>query len=104
MHEALLIGLGFVVVGLVAGWILRRRTPRLAHVCHFGALALVRILAAVALGWAIARLLDHRDALHIVAAVVLCLPALWSLLSGALMSYTLLTGGEQAPRSMDSAH
>src|SRR6266496_2686666 len=104
MHKALLIGLGFAVVGLVAGWILRRRTPRLAHVCHFGALALVRILAAVALGWAIARLLEHRDALHIVAAVVLCLPALWSLLSGALMSYTLLTGGKQAPRSMDSAH
>ena len=101
MHEALFIGLGVVTIGFAAGWLLRRRTPRLAQVCHFGAAALVRILAAVVLGWAIVRLLEHPDTLHIAAAVVLFVPALWSFLSAALMSYVLVTGSGQPPPSAD---
>jgi putative Mn2+ efflux pump MntP len=103
MRETLFIGLAVVTVGFSAGWLLRGRRPFVAHACHFGAAALVRILAAVALGWGVARLLKDHDAFHIAGAVILCLLGLWSLLLGALMSYVLVMGPEQAGRSVDGA-
>lgn len=95
MQTALLIGLAVVVAGFASGWILRRRAPALAHVCHFGAAVLIRVLAAVALSWGIAQVLAHPDALRVVAALALAVPALWSLLSAALMSYALVHGPDQ---------
>jgi hypothetical protein len=103
MREALLIGLGVVFVGLVAGWVLRRHAPRLAHVFHFGASALVRILAAVALVWSTARAFEDHDALHIGAAVVFCILAVGLALQSALMLYVLVSGSTEPPTSSNES-
>jgi hypothetical protein len=97
MQVALLIGLAVVFVGLAVGRMLRRHTPRLAHVFHFGASALVRFLCVLALGWEAARALEHHDALHIGAAVVLCILAVWAALLTALMLYVLVSGSTRPP-------
>jgi hypothetical protein len=92
MRVALLIGLGVVFVGLIAGWVLHRHAPRLAHVLHFGASSLAWILAALALAWGIPRALENHDALHIGAAVVLCILALLLALQSALVLYVVASG------------
>jgi hypothetical protein len=56
----------------------------------------VRLLGAVALGWATARVLDHVDPLRVAGAILMSLLALWSLLSAAIVLYGLMTGGLDA--------
>jgi hypothetical protein len=103
MRQALLVGVGMVFVGLVGGWVLRRHAPRLAHVLHFGASALARILGAVALAWSTANALEDNDALHIGAAVAFCILALWLALSSALMLYVLVSGSTEPPPSWNKS-
>jgi hypothetical protein len=103
MREALLIGLAVVFVGLTVGRLLRRRAPRLAHVFHFGASALVRFLCVLALGWETAHALKHHDALHFGAAVVLCILALLTALMTALMLYVLISGSTRPPSTVNNS-
>jgi hypothetical protein len=93
MSAALLIGLGVVTVVFAAGRLLSTRAPGFAHTCRFGAHALIRILAAVALGLAIAHLLGHPSPLRVAAAAVLCVLALWCVLSAGLATYVSVSPG-----------
>ena len=96
MRDVLLLGLALVALGLLGGWIFRSRAPWLGHVLHFGATTLARVLAALALGWAVPRLLEHPNALRIAAATACCLLALYSLLSAVVMGYVLVTGPDES--------
>jgi hypothetical protein len=84
-----LIGVAVVFGGMLAGWILRERFFRLGEVLYLGAAALTRLLVAVGLGWSTYRVLKSPDVLHIGAAVILCVLALWLALIAALMLYGL---------------
>jgi hypothetical protein len=101
MHEALLIGLGLVALGLATGWIVRRRAPRFAHVSHYGAAALARIVAAFVLGLSVVRLLEDPDGLRIAVAVVIFVLALYVLFSAAVMTYVLVAGNHALDRADD---
>lgn len=93
-----MIGLAVSVSGLMVGWLLRRRASRLAEILHYGSAVLVRVLAALALGWGAARALDKDDALHIGAAVLFCLIALSLLLTAIPLAYIAIKGRGQ-PRT-----
>jgi hypothetical protein len=97
MQTLLLMGLAVTSVGLLGGWILRRHAPRLAHIFHFGASALLRLLGTVALGWIAAGALEHHDALHIGAAFVCSVLALFLALTTVLMLYVAVSGSTRPP-------
>jgi hypothetical protein len=97
MREVLLTGLGFTLAGLLLGRVLRRRAPRFADRLHFGAAALVRVVAAIALGWAAVRGLNDGDAVHVGVAVLFCIMAIGVLLTGIPVFYVAVKGREKPP-------
>jgi hypothetical protein len=97
MREILLIGLGFTLAGLLLGRVLMGRAPRFADRLHFGAAALVRVVAAMALGWGAAGGYDG-GAVHVGVAVLFCIMALGLLLTGIPVFYVAVKGREK-PRT-----
>jgi hypothetical protein len=98
MREILLIGLGFTLAGLLLGRVMRGRAPRFADRLHFGAVALVRVVAAMALGWGAAGGLNDGGAVHVGVAVLFCIMALGLLLTGIPVFYVAVKGREK-PRT-----
>jgi ABC-type proline/glycine betaine transport system permease subunit len=82
---------------MLAGWLLRGRFFRFGEVLYVGAAALARLLVAVGLGWTTFRVLKSPDVLHVGAAVVFCVLALWLALIAALMLYGLAKEGRATP-------
>lgn len=91
MGQVLLIGLVAVIGGLLLGRVLRSRQPRVAHVFHYGAHALARLLAVAVLGRSAVAVLDDRDAIRIGLAVLLFALACYVAITAALMLYVAVT-------------
>jgi hypothetical protein len=66
----------------------------LASPFGIAAAVLARVLGAFALGWGTARVLRHHDALHIGAAILFCVLALWLAVVAAAMLYVLVAERE----------
>ena len=96
-QDVLLIGLVASIGGLVLGRILRRRAPRASHVLHFGAAALIRLLAAVVFFLLAVALVEDLTLVRVGVAVLLTTLACFSGLTAVLMTYVAVTGRTDAP-------
>jgi hypothetical protein len=82
---------------LAAGALLRRYSLLIGLRFQMLASVVARLLGAVALGWAITRLLAHPSVLRVTRAVALCLLALSMILSAVIVLYALWSEARQPP-------